>query len=183
MEWFAGHYLADAGHGLETRGVAGGDGAQELPRRPSAQDRQRDLRAHGLHAEQQQEQVALLLAGKAVERDRVVAQDGVRVQRDLAPDARHVAQRLGGDGQPVADPTGHDHHVVGTADRHLAFDERDHAASTTWFAWQMATARASAAWSGRGASGSESSAWTIRPTWSLSARPVPHTAALTCWGV
>ena len=78
------------------------------------------------------------------------------------PDAGDLAQRLGRDGQAVADPArGLDHHVVGAADRHLAGDERDHpataaaAASGAWLAWQMATASASAAWSGRGGSGSD----------------------------
>ena len=50
-------------------------------------------------------------------------------------------------------------------------------------AWQMATARASAAWSGSGGSGSESSVPTIRCTWSFSAPPLPHTACLTACGV
>ena len=47
----------------------------------------------------------------------------------------------------------------------------------------MAIASASAAWSGRGSSGSASSVCTMRCTWSLAARPLPHTAPLTCWGV
>ena len=50
-------------------------------------------------------------------------------------------------------------------------------------AWQIATASASAAWSGFGSSCSISSVWTIRCTWSLAARPEPQTAALTCCGV
>ena len=74
-----------------------------------------------------------------------------------AAHAGHLAQRLGRDGQAVADPArGLDHDVVGAADRDLAGDERDHpataaaAANGAWLAWQMATASASAAWSGRG---------------------------------
>ena len=43
-----------------------------------------------LHAEQQQEQVALLLGGEAVELQRVVAHDQVGVQRDLLADGGHV---------------------------------------------------------------------------------------------
>ena len=50
-------------------------------------------------------------------------------------------------------------------------------------AWQIATASASAAWSGRGGASSPSSIWTIRATWSLSARPDPLTAYLICCGV
>ena len=56
-------------------------------------------------------------------------------------------------------------------------------ASGAPLAWQIATASASAAWSGLGSSGSASSVWTIRWTCSLPALPEPQTAALTCWGV
>ena len=139
---------------------------------------------------QQQEQVALLLGGEAVERQRVVADDEVGVQRDRLADRRDVAQRLGRDGEPVADAGRRlDDDVVGAPDRDLAGDEGDHRAAATawasgaWLAWQIATASASAAWSGVGSSGSESSACTIRPTCSLAARPLPQTAPLTCWGV
>src|SRR4051812_8929406 len=176
--------LADPGHGLEALGVARGDRGEQLARRAARQHGQRHLRPDRLDAEQQQEQVALLLAAEAEQRDRVVAQDRVRVQRDVLADRRHAAQRLGRHGEPVADAAGEDDDVVGPPDGDLAAHQRDHAAtSPTWLTWQIATASASAAWSGRGGSGSESSVWTIRPTWSLSARPVPHTAPLTCWGV
>ncbi len=52
--------------------------------------RQRDLRPDRLDGEQHQEQVALLLGGEAVQRERVVAHDQVRVQRDLLADGGHV---------------------------------------------------------------------------------------------
>ena len=48
---------------------------------------------------------------------------------------------------------------------------------------QIATASASAAWSGEGTSDRPSRRATIRPTWSLPARPWPQTAPLTCCGV
>ena len=178
------------GHGLQAGDVAGDERGDQLARRAAAEHRERHLRPHRLHADEREEEVALLLGGEAVEGQRVVAHDQVGVQRDGAAHAGDLAQRLGRDGQAVADPArGLDHHVVGAADRDLAGDERDHpataaaAASGAWLAWQMATASASAAWSGRGGSGSESSAWTIRATWPLSARPVPQTAPLTCCGV
>ena len=49
--------------------------------------------------------------------------------------------------------------------------------------WQIASARASAASAGRGRSVIRSSRITIVVTWSLSARPLPVTAALTSLGV
>ena len=73
-----GRALADAGHRLQARDVAVGERRDELARRAAAQHRQRDLRADGLHADQREEQVALLLGREAVERERVVADDEVR---------------------------------------------------------------------------------------------------------
>ena len=70
--------LADAGHGLEARGVAGGDRVQELARRAAGEHGERDLRAHALHADQHQEQLALRLGREAVEVHAVVAQHQVR---------------------------------------------------------------------------------------------------------
>ena len=49
--------------------------------------------------------------------------------------------------------------------------------------WQIATASASAAWSGVGGSGSPSRVPTIRWTWSLPAPPEPQTAILIACGV
>ena len=46
----------------------------------------------------------------------------------------------------------------------------------------MATASASAAWSGRGGAGSRAASATMRATCSLPARPLPQTAPLTCCG-
>ena len=88
-------------------------------------------------------------------------------------------QRLRGDRQPIADAGGVDHDVVGAADHHLAADRGDHPATRSRGAgaphrprprcaarrlppWQIATASASAAWSGVGGSGSPSSVPTIR---------------------
>ena len=161
--------LADAGHRLQAGDVAGHQRCHELARGPAAEHGERHLRPHRLHADEREEEVALLLGGEAVERERVVAHHEMGVQGHRAAHAGDLAQRLGRHGQAVADPArGLDHHVVGAADRHLSGDERDHpataaaAANGAWLAWQMATASASAAWSGRGGSGSDSSVWTMR---------------------
>ena len=184
-----GRALADAGHRLQPRGVAGGDRGEQLARRAAGEHGERDLRPDGLDPDQHQEQVALGLGGEAVQRERVVADDQVGVQRGLLADRRGVAERLAGDGEPVADAAARDDDVVGPPHGDLAGEQRDHAAAPTAarsdapFAWQIATASASAAWSGRGRSVSDSSAWTMRWTWPLSARPEPHTAPLICCGV
>ena len=96
------------------------------------------------------------------------------------------SERLGRHQQPVADAGGVEHHLSRAADQHPALDRGDHASASlagTPFEWQIATARASAAWSASGGSGNDSSAATIRWTCSLGAPPCPHTACLTCWGV
>ena len=57
--------LADAGHGLEAGGVAGGDRVQELARRAAGQHGERHLRPHALHPDQHQEQLALGLGWRS----------------------------------------------------------------------------------------------------------------------
>ena len=178
------------GDGREARDVAGRERGHQVAGAAAAEDGERHLRPDGLDADEQQEEVALLLRREAVELEGVVADDEVAVEERRVPEGGDLAQRLGRHGEGVAHAAGGlEHDAAGAADGDLAGDGRDHAgtgsaaASGAWLAWQMATARASAAWSGRGASGSDSSAWTMRPTWSLAARPVPHTAPLTCWGV
>src|SRR5207302_9757730 len=92
---------------------------------------------------------------------------------------RHGLERLGRDREPVADAAALDHDVVGPPDHHAPSHRGDHASAfvrAAALAWQMATARASAAWSGSGGVGSLSSAPTMRCTWPFSARPLPHTA-------
>ena len=100
--------------------------ATQLARRPAGEHGERDLRSDGLHGEQHQEEVALLLGVKAVERERVVADDQMGVQRGLAADGGHVAQRLGGDGGAVADAAAEQQDVVGAAHRDLAAQQADH---------------------------------------------------------
>ncbi len=52
-----------------------------------------------------------------------------------------------------------------------------------WEAWQIATARASAAWSDAGTAVRPSRAATMCWTWSLSAPPLPQTDIFTACGV
>ena len=154
--------LADPGHGLEAFGVAGGDRSQQLARGAAGERRDGDLRADPADRDQLAEEVALLLGGEAVEGERVVAGDQLGVQEGVAPGGRDRFQRLGRDGEPVADAAGVDHDVIGPAHQHLAADRGDHPASLLRGTsadrstppaagappWQIATASASAAWSG-----------------------------------
>src|SRR4051812_24488539 len=125
------------------------------------------------------------------------------MERGGLPGGRHLPQRLGRDREAVAHAAAGDHDVVGAPDGDLAREQGDHRRPvlvrrpptvSRWgcararrmgaeLAWQMATARASAAWSGRGSSSRARRVWTIRWTWSLAARPEPHTAPLICCGV
>ena len=73
--------LADPGHGLEARGVAGRDRAHQVARGAAGSTASATFGPTACTAEQHQEEVALLLGGEAVERERVVAHDQVRVQR------------------------------------------------------------------------------------------------------
>ena len=107
--------LADAGHRLEARRVAGGDRVQELARAAARQHRERHLRPHALNPDQHQEQLALRLAGEAEELDRVVAHHEVREQGRLVPLVRHRPQGLRGHREPVADAAGLDHDLAGEA--------------------------------------------------------------------
>src|SRR5439155_22753613 len=99
---------------------------------------------------------------------------------------RDAPERLHRHRQPVADARRLDHDVVGPSDGDRAPDRRDHptiARIRAPLAWQIATARASAAWSGWGGSGSDSRVATIRCTWPFSAPPLPQTACFTTCGV
>src|SRR6266480_3508782 len=114
----------------------------------------------------------------------------MRVEHDGLADGRDVAQRLRRDGGAVAGAAAEDHDVVGAPDGDLAAQERDHAvipasarASGARLTWQTATASASAACSEGVSPDRPSSATTMRQTCSFAARPLPHTAPLTCWGV
>src|ERR1700752_754554 len=120
----------------------------------------------------------------------------MRMQCRLPSPGGHLAQSLARHGHPVADAAAKHDHMICAADRHLTPHERNHAgvpalrsalvtasASGVPLTWQTATASASEAWSLTGIRGSPSNVCTMRATWSFAARPCPHTADLTCWGV
>ena len=141
----------------------GRDRGQQLARRAAGQHRERHLRPDGLDADQQQEEVALGLGGEAVEQQRVVADDQVGVERRRLADRGRVAQRLGRHGQPVADAAAGRRRRGRCAARRPRRSSRaitrprspcrrPRRAARAPLAWQMATASASAAWSGRGSS-------------------------------
>ena len=122
--------------------------------RAAGEHRQRHLRAHALHADQHQEELALGLGREAVEVHGVVAHDEMRVERGLAgprPGRRSASPRRRPGGSPRPRPRSRPRRARGRSPR------RDTEAITPAppssgapFAWQMATARASAAWSGLG---------------------------------
>src|ERR1700753_2229150 len=112
------------------------------------------------------------------------------VQEHVTPDGRDVLEGLRRHRQPVPDAAAVHDDVIPAAHRDLPRDERDHAvtpatarASGEWLRWQTATARASETWSGVGGAARPSRRVTMRATWALSARPLAHTAPLTCCGV
>src|ERR1039458_1362262 len=116
------------------------------------------------------------------------------VQHRLLAGRGHMVQRLRGHRGAVADAAAQQHDVVCPADHDLAPEHADHAgaptpapasarASGARLTWQIATASASAAWSGAGGESKPSSAATMRATCSLSARPLPQTEDLTACGV
>ena len=169
--------LADAGHGLEAGGVAGGDRVQQLARRAAREHRQRHLRPDPLHPDQHQEQLALGLGGEAEQVHAVVAQHEVGEQARLArppPGRRRASRRTRPGGSPRRPPRSPPRRPPRD---HLAAHGRDHAGPLT-----PAPPSAARRWRGRwprrgrrrrgrarGGSGSESSVPTIRCTWSFSA--------------
>ena len=128
-----------AKRGLQPGRVSGGNDPEQLARWRAREHGEGDLGTHRLHAEQHEEQVALLLGGKAVEGERVVADDEMGVEDHVAPDRRHMLERLRRHRKPVSDAAAVDDDVVAAAHRHPAGDERDHADTP-------ATARASGEW-------------------------------------
>ena len=152
------------GHGLEAGRVAGGDRVQELARRAAGEHRERHLRAHALHADQHQEQLALLLGREAeeVHARRRAARGACAAAPPRPPAARPRASRPrppGGSRRPP--PRSRPRRAAGTSTSRAprrsragfcargrdAF-RRAPAGSGAPFAWQIATASASAAWSG-----------------------------------
>ena len=142
------------GTAWKRRCVARRDRPDQLADLAPREDRQRDLGADRLDGEQHQEQVPLELAGEPEQREGVVADDQMGVQRGLAADGRYWRRVWLETSAPVADPVTDDHDVVGSAQRDLPAQERDHRRphrvaegprEGNVFKWQIATASASAA--------------------------------------
>ena len=170
--------LADPRDRLEARVVAERDRPAQLGRRRAGDDGERDLRADAADREQMDEQLALLGVGEAVELQRVLADVQVRLDRHLRP-GRGAPQDGWRRRDEVPDAVDVEHEPLGAADpragrgaaRSRAGPHDAIRASGGISAWQIATARASAACEVGGSSSSESSIFTIRDTWPLSARP------------
>ena len=168
-----GRALADARDRRQQRQVAGRDAPLQRVHRIAGEQRERLGRPEPRDAEQRDEEPALPLRREAVERERVLAHDEVRLQlHGLRMLARGACRGRGGmDAQPDAP---HLHHQAvgvcldeapGQARNHRAALARANRASARALqAWQRASASASAAWSLSGASGSESSCRTMRMT-------------------
>jgi hypothetical protein len=85
----------DPGDGLEALHVVARDRATELSGSRARDDRQRHLRPHAVHAQQKLEQLALVGGREAVELQRVLTDDGVHLDRDLAlAQAMHRGSRV-----------------------------------------------------------------------------------------
>ena len=168
--------------------VLGGDGDHEIAGAERREDRQRHPRAHALHRLQQAKPVALGLVDKAVEVDVILAHVGFDEQAHRHPRRRQRAQRASRAVDEIADPGDVD-------DRPVLADRIEHAGKlgdhrfgsvsaaalrrsvAVWWAWQIATANASAAsLPAGGLPGSRR--LTIQATCFLSAWPVPTTAFL-----
>ena len=95
--------------------------------------------------------------------------------QDTATDKSQPIEGAWSSEDAVADAADLKHHVVGADRGHHAVKRGDHAlaaaAVVALLAVHTATANASAASSGRGSSSSARTAWTMRCTWSLAARP------------
>src|SRR5215211_117920 len=118
--------LADPGDRLEARGVLERDRAAQLRRRRPGDDRERDLRAHAVDAEQVHEQVTFLRRAEAVELERVLPNVQVRLYGQLVAVApQHRRRRL----DEVADAVHVENEPRGGQARTLAAKARDHAAT------------------------------------------------------
>ena len=142
-----GGLLADTGDRLETRRVLEHDRPAEVGRGRAGDDRERDLRADPRHGEEMEEELALGCIGEAVELQSVFAYVEVRLHDSLtAPLGR--PHRTRGRREQVADAVHVEHEAVGRPSRECSSQPPDHPAirrSGGASAWQIATARASAA--------------------------------------
>ena len=169
-----GGLLADPGDRLEARRVLEHDRAAQVGGRRAGDDRERDLRPDPGHREQVQEELALGRLGEAVELQRVLADVQVGLDDDLAP-ALGGAHRAGRRREEIADAVDVEDEAVRRTPGELSPQAADHPpairSSGGASAWQIATARASAAWFGVGFASSARIERTIRCTCAFSARP------------
>ena len=182
--------LADARHGLQARRVAGRDRGQQLARRAAGEHGERHLRADATARRSAAgtgrapprwrsrraaarrrarsgacgASPACPTAGRGAA-SRPTPPAGSRRRRRRRPRGRRGAPRPRRDQRDHATPASaaSQRRAVGVADR-----DRERVGGVVGLA---AARRAT------------SSAWTIRWTWSLAARPEPQTAPLTCCGV
>ena len=119
------------------------------------------------------EELPLRSVGEAVELERVLADVGVDLERDLPRVGPPRRTRRRGD--EVADPVHVEDETVGTVGNRRPAQPRDHDATTFISggasAWQIATASASEACVDAGGERSPRIVRTIRATWAFSARP------------
>ncbi len=178
---------ADAVGAAHQRLVAGGDGAGEFVGAQDREDRERDPRAHPLDALEAAEPFALGAIGEAEQIEAVLAHMGLDQKLDRLARPRQRAQRAARALNQIADPADVDHHMVLGQKLDQPGEARDHEVASAsaqrrrvaaWWAWQMATASASAASLPLGTQPG-SRRRTISATWRLSACPVPTPDFLT----
>src|SRR6476661_6626819 len=196
-----GALLPDAGHPGQGLHVVAGDGAAQVV---GAEHRDHRLRQLGPDAGgrlHQLEAGLLVLVEEAEEGQGVLPDHHAGGQRGLLAGAQR-GERAGGAHELEAHSPDLQHGAGQGHGGDLAADEGDHlrmllccwavaaasAASMRACApprqmWVMASASASAASAGFGGASSRRIRVTIAPTWALSARPLPDTAAFTSLGV
>src|SRR6266852_8914363 len=137
----------------ERRLVLRQDGSGERIGRQHAQDRQSDPRADALHRGQQPERAALRLVGEAIEMDVILAHMRFDEEPQRLAARGRAAQGARRREDEIADAVDVEHETFRPALLDDAREHGDHRAApaaqarcvAAWWAWQMATARASAA--------------------------------------
>ncbi len=135
------HLVSELGHdaGGDLGAYAGGardlpfilkrHGIGEVGRAERAEHRERDLGANALHRLQRPEPGALMLAGKAVEPDLVLAHMGVDGERHGLAHRRQAGERARADRHLVAHPADIDDHRVKRDGIERAGELADHGAA------------------------------------------------------
>ena len=178
--------LADARDPRETGRISGPHAAREPVGIEAGEEGEGHLAADPAHPEQPAERVPLDATGEPVEARNLVTHREVGVKHDRLTHRRQGVER----GHRRFELVSHSAHVDQEPGRmalpqhpfqasdHGCGSGRSRASRSRLWAWQRATARASAS-SVRGASGRESSTRTMCCTWALDALPLPVVACLT----